>query len=192
MDEKPSKLWRLFLIVSLLLLAAVAYYKFEPVRELVDAKIPWIKEQLAKNGIQFAKIEEPTSAPTPVAAAPKTSAPAVADPAPAPAAPDEPATPAAAPQLAQSLNLAQIATNHAIWPKTVRIKRTTEFPAVSQGKEVGTVTLPAGMEVKLISINGEKEKVGVAFSIDGKMPNAGGAWVSATDTDLMERVRATH
>ncbi len=87
------------------------------------------------------------------------------------------------------MNLAQIAANPAVWPKVVRIKKATEFPAVRNDQKIGKVTLPVGTEVQLISIN--SNQVGVAYSLDGKRPNAGGTWMLVTDTDLIERVRTS-
>ena len=194
MDDRPSKLWNLALLLSLLLLAGVSYYRFAPVREIVDAKCPWIKEQLAKQGIQFGQAAEAETESTPdQPVADDRRAQPTTGTSTQPAAetrdqplndtPDQPR--AAAP--AQPMSLAQIAANRSLWPKTVKNKKATEFPAVNNGKEVGTVNLPAGMEVQLISVT--SEKVGVAFSVDGKLPNAGGVWLQPADTDLMERIR---
>ncbi|MCX6968017.1 MAG: hypothetical protein NTZ46_09630 [Verrucomicrobia bacterium] len=193
MDEEPSKQWRLALVLSLLALAAVTYYRFEPVRQIVDSKCPWIKEQLAQRGIEFEPTAQaasapasaapgtvPASRPVPAAAQNATSR-APADLNPGTAIPAKPV---------QAMNLAQLAANQTLWPKAVRIKKQTQFPAVLNGKEVGKLNLPAGSEVKLISITAEK--VGVAYSPDGTMSNAGGAWLSIADTDLLERVHITH
>ena len=88
------------------------------------------------------------------------------------------------------LTLIQLAANHSFWPKVVKVKKTTVFPAVYQGKEIGKLSVPAGTEVKVISIN--PEKVAVAYTPDGVMSNAGGAYLQPEETDLLERVRLAH
>jgi len=176
MDDQPSKLWNVALLLSLLLLAGVAYYRFAPVREVVDAKCPWIKEQLAKQGIRFTETGEIATTPAPA----DSSSPAASN----ATSPSKPGT-ASAP--AKPMNIAQIAANRSLWPKAVKIKKTTEFPAVSNGKEIGKLNVPAGTEVKLISLTADK--VGVAYSPDGAMSNAGGTWLLVAETDLLERVQ---
>ncbi len=83
------------------------------------------------------------------------------------------------------MRLAQFASDRSLWPKALKIKKATEFPAVLNGKEIGKLSVPAGTEVKLISVT--SEKVGVAYSPDGTMPNAGGTWLQIAETDLLER-----
>ena len=199
MAEEPNKLWRLALVVSLLLLAVVAYYRFEPVRAAVDAKCPWIKEQLAQHGIQLEETSQTAPAAAPAKEAKGTSlmgdaCPAAAKPgatASTQPTPTQPATTAASANLPSNpADIAQIAADRSLWPKAVRIKKATEFPAVNQGKEIGKLSVPAGTEVKLITITADK--VGVAYSPDGTMPNAGGKWLLAEETDLLERVRIAH
>ena len=221
MDDKPSKLWDLALVFTLLLLAGVLYYRFAPVREMVDAKCPWIKEQLAQQGIQFQGAAETAPAPvsdsiadrsrTSVAGADRAQQrpaaggaqrrtnpaaqpveAAAAQPVEAAAAQPVEATaaqPVEAAAAAQAMSMAQIAANRLLWPKTVSIKKEIEFPAVCNGKAVGKLNVPAGTEVKVISVTADK--VGVVFSPDGTMANAGGAWLSAADTDILARVRKT-
>ena len=173
--------------MSLLALAAVAYYRFEPVRKLVDAKCPWIKEQLAQRGIQFEGAAESAPAlPLTAGAAKNGTSPVSAAAYPCALAKADGATSAPAKSL-PPMDLAQLAANPSLWPKVVRIKKATEVPTVHNGQVNGKLTLPAGTEVKLISIN--TDKVGVAYTPDGTMPNAGGTWLPATDTDLLERVR---
>ena len=203
-------------MISLLLFAAVAYYRFEPVREVVNAKCPWVKDQLGQHGIQLEETTVTPPAATPAGEATKTGKPlTVGQPAAAnlrattPAHPrataranvaarngtslrlepyPEVAKPGATATAAQgnSVGIVQIASDHSLWPKNVKIKKATLFPAVSQGKEVGKWNLPAGTEVKLVSINADK--VAITFSSDGTMSNTGGTWVQAADTDLLERV----
>ena len=87
--------------------------------------------------------------------------------------------------------MAQLAADRSLWPKSVKIKKATVFPAVADGKEIGKIDVPAGMEVKVASISPDS-KVDVYYSPDGTIPNAGGAWVKAEDTDLFERVSLAH
>lgn len=200
MDAEPSKIWRLALIVSLLLFAAVAYYRFEPVRALVDAKCPWIKEQLASRGIVFEGDPQTSLAATPAknitatglavenpSMASKPGSTAAATPTPRSVTSQEPPAEKLSQSAERPLDISQIAADHSLWPKTVQIKKITIFPAVVQGKEVGKITLPAGAEVKLVSISGGK--LGLIYTPDGTMSSAGGAMVPPEDTDLLERVR---
>ena len=186
------------MVASLLACAAVAYYRFEPVREMVDTRCPWIKEQLAQRGIQF----EDKAQIKPVAASVPQQSPVSTVPIekvasthaasetgkPSPAAQQSAATPANA--IGTPTDMIQLAANHSFWPKVVKVKKTTVFPAVYQGKEIGKLSVPAGTEVKVISIN--PEKVAVAYTPDGVMSNAGGAYLQPEETDLFERVRLAH
>ena len=179
MDTESSNFWRLALVVSLIFLAALSYYKYESFRALVDEKCPWIKEQLAKHDIKFENI--------PTEAAPAEGK--TADSKPATATPNTTTTPdaAASPAPVILTTVAQVAANPSVWPKTLRLKKLTVFPAVLNGKEIGKLNIPAGMEVKLIRI--VAERLAVSYSPGGVAANAGGAWVQAVDTDLMERIQ---
>jgi hypothetical protein len=86
--------------------------------------------------------------------------------------------------------MARIASDHSLWPQSVRLKKTTVFPAVLDGKKVGELNVPAGTEVKVMQVN--PDKVGVAYTPNGSMANAGGTWLLAEETDLLDRVRAAH
>jgi hypothetical protein len=159
MEEEHSKFWRLALILSLAAFVAVAYLRIPPFRDLVNEKFPWVKEELVHRGIKI--VNHPSEAyaePTPEAAA----------------------TPQSAPKPAPALE--QIVANRALWPKEVILKKQTIFPAVVNGKEVGKITLPAGITVQIYKI--EPDRVAVIYK-------GGGAWVQVAETDLLERVRAS-
>jgi hypothetical protein len=89
------------------------------------------------------------------------AAPAVAAPAPpaiekAPAAPTPAPVAAATPAPPKPFDPADLAGNPSAWPKTVRLLQATNFPAVFNSQVVGSVTLPAGSEVKLVNIQGDQ------------------------------------
>lgn len=178
MDNESSNLWRLALVASLIFLAAISYSKYPGFRALVDEKCPWIKEQLAKHDIKF------ENAPSEAASADGKSA-ASATPASVGNGTGGPSVAAPTPVILSTVD--QVAANPSSWPKTIRLKKLTVFPAVLSGKEIGKLNVPAGMEVKLIQI--VSNRLAVAYSPDGKPANAGSAWVQADDTDLMERVQ---
>lgn len=199
MDDRPSLFWNVALLFSLLFLTAVLYIKIEPFRTLVNDKCPWVKEQLASKGIRIPGTGSPAqpaaaaadSAPAaPISSQPvavtKTALPPATNPASVPE-----ATPPPQPQAPQKpATLAQIAADRTLWPQTVRLKKTTIFPAVLNGKKVGELNVPAGTEVKVMQIN--PDKIGVAYSPNGAIANAGGTWLLPEDTSLMEQVRSTH
>jgi len=190
MDNESSNFWRLALVVSLILFAALSYYKYENFRGWVDEKCPWIKEQLAKHDIKFENgpsvadaVDGKTADSKPATVAPNATAGSNTA-----AAPNSTLPNAAAPAAPVTFStVAQVAANPSSWPKTIRLKKLTVFLAVLNGKEIGKLNAPVGMEVKLIQI--AADKLAVAYSPDGKAANAGGAWVQAEDTDLMERVQ---
>ncbi len=190
MDEQPSKLWNVALVFSLLLLAAIAYVKYQPARTLVDTKCPWVKEQLTKYGIQIPDLAAAGQADADAAApAPANAAPVSAPAAVAPAAFQAASTPAPAPVKAAprtTLNLAQIAADQSVWPKKVRLKKDTTFPAVVDKKQVGKLSVPAGTEVGLYQV--QADKLAVTYSPNGSIDTTGGTLVSPDDTDLVARV----
>lgn len=194
--EKSSKLWRLALVFALLALAVASYVKIEPFRKIVDEKIPALKERLSQHGISLGK-----AAPTPAAEerpVAKTTPPPTktTHEEPAPQQATEPAVPeTAAPVTATPASdgqsrpgpMEQLVANHALWPKTVRLKQQTVFPAVVDGRQVGDIALPAGTEVKLVQV--QNEKIGVAYSPDGRLSSLGGTYLKPGQTDLLEQVR---
>jgi len=193
MIKKPKKRsrWKrriVPLVLLAFLAAAAAYVKVEPVRQFVDGKCPWIKEQLAQRGIRLPE-GEPAPAPTPAPPEePEEEAATTEEPAtpevPAPTPAPEPEPPAPAP-----LDLQQLAANRELWPKTVKLKEATLFPAVMDGKEVGKITVPAGAEVRLIRVT--PDKISVAYSPSGKPENTGGIRLDPEATDLLEQMNMT-
>ena len=194
MEDRPSKLWRLALVATLALLVIVAYIRIEPFRQIVDDKCPWIKQQLAERGIRLEGSSIIQTVPAALSSSAQETAPQNAALAPAreassaPVAPSFPATSSSGGGAARTGDINHLVADHSLWPKTVKIKQATSFPAVVDGKKVGEISLPAGTEVKLVQV--QPDKIGVAYSPDGKVANLGGVWLKTTDTDLLERVRA--
>ena len=180
---EPSKLSLTWLIALLLVIVAADYYLNEKFRSWVDVRCPWIKEQLAKYDIKLKESAPETPSTAPAANALATSTPT-------PGIPKGVHAPTTAEPTPASIDLTTIAGAPSLWPKIVTLKKLTVFPAVMQGKEIGKINLPAGRDVKLVQI--KQDKLWVAYTPDGVMANAGGAWVAANDTDLVERVQKAH
>jgi hypothetical protein len=70
--------------------------------------------------------------------------------------------------------------NPALWPKTVKLRKTTEFPAVLNGKIVGKIQAPPGTETNLVKV--QNEKLGLEYQ-------GGGTWVPVSETDLTDQVQ---
>jgi hypothetical protein len=157
--------------VSLLILA-FAYYKYVPTaRAWIDARTP-LGKQL------FGRFVSDT-APTADNAAPASdgnsgaSIPGVSlDAAPASGGPPPVQQPV-------TYDLQTLAQTQSAWPRQVRLKKPTKFPAVVDGKEVGSLVAPSGTEVNLVAIRQGK----LALEYKG-----GGAWLTVDDTDLATRV----
>jgi hypothetical protein len=79
----------------------------------------------------------------------------------------------------KTVDLAGLPADRALWPKTVKLKKAREFPAVVSGQAVGKVQAPAGSEARLVSVHAGK--LGLEYL-------GGGAWVSPEDTDLAIRL----
>ena len=183
-----NKLIGRLVLLAVLVLAAVVYYlKYPDVRTWVDTNAPAVKQAMLPVVAQW-DAHFPPAVPTP-AAAPPASDTATADATtPAPAAPQtaSPSTAAAiqgvpAPQ-SNVVDLAQLSQSRAEWPKTLTLKKDVEFPAVLDGKVVGSVKAPAGTQALLIVIKGNQ--AGVEYQ-------GGGAMVDIADTDLIERVQSS-
>ncbi len=142
----------LFLLALLVGVVLVTYWRIPGAREMMDQKMPLLKDTLARFGA------------APEAATPDGAPPADAAPAPAPAA----------------LTFETLAADPTAWPRTVRLKKAVEVPAVVDGKEVGKVMLKAGTEVNLARI--KDGKVGIEYQ-------RGGKWLQPEDTDIMERAQ---
>ena len=142
----------LFLLALLVGVILVTYWRIPGAREMMDQKLPFVKDTLARFGA------------APEVAPPDGASPADTAPAPAPAA----------------MTFETLAADPTAWPRTVRLKKAVEIPAVVGGKEVGKVTVKAGTEVTLARIKDGK----VAVEYQG-----GGAWLTPDETDVMERAR---
>jgi hypothetical protein len=176
--KSPNKLWAFGPLVSILLLVVAYYLKVPAFREAVNARIPWAKEHLS----QFVPPPEVIIIRDP----PKPTIP------PLPAEPP-PLRPAAAEQVPKisppvpgaknhddRITMQDFMANPSLWPKTVRLRRATEFPAVLDGKVIGRIRAPAGTEARLVIV--KDQQVGVEF-------RGGGAWVAIGETDLMEKAK---
>ena len=154
MKQSGSSAVRLLLLLALLVVAAaVSYWRVPGTRDFVDQKLPFVKETLARFG----------TAPADIATDATPSADGSAPPAPA-----------------KAVTFESLAADPTSWPRTVRLKKAVEIPAVVDGKEKGKVTVNAGTEVNLARI--KDGRVGIEYQ-------GGGAWLTPDETDLMERVR---
>ena len=144
---------RLLVLLAVLVgVGAVSYVKVQGTRDFMDQKMPFVKGLLGRFVAAPAEGEAPATAPdgTPVA------------PAPAP------------------MTFEKLAADPTAWPRTVRLKKAVQLPAVVNGKEAGKVTVNAGTEVNVARIaNGN---VGIEYQ-------GGGAWVKPEETDVMERAQ---
>lgn len=165
-----NKLFARTLFLASLLLAAYVYYlKFPTFHAWVDAKLKGQAPQVVSQPDQPATPAPAIAPEQPAAAAIPQATPSFA-----------PVAPAATPR-STTVDLAQLSQSKAEWPKTVVLKKETEFPAVMDGKIVGNVKVPEGTQVILVLI--KDGKVGVEY-------NGGGAMVDAADTNLKEEVLA--
>jgi hypothetical protein len=178
MRKAPNKLWALGPPLSLLLVAFAYYVKAPSFRDTVDTHFPWVKEHLA----QF--VPEPTvvmikdpaepDLPRPNPNIPSTSS--------TDAAKNKPkASPTPPPE--EPLTMERFAANPALWPKKVKLRKMIEFPAVLNGKKVGTIKVPPGTQTNLIKV--QNQQLGVEYQ-------GGGAWVPIAETDLMDQVKITN
>jgi hypothetical protein len=125
----------------------------------------------------------PVSASTPEAAA--SPAPALAaSPAPALAAASTPASPAAASAPAQPkpFDPADLAGNPSAWPKTLKLKQAAVFPVLINSQVVGSVTVPPGTLVTLVSMQGDQ----LTLQYQGETQT-----LSWQQTDIEEQVAKT-
>jgi hypothetical protein len=171
MSHKSSKFWLFALPGSLVILAGAYYIKIPSARQFIDAHTS-LGHQLFGRFVHDTVIVERVPAPE------KTEDPyaaITAQPGPTPLAKSAiPATP-------RVFDLQQIARDPAQWPKKVTLKKAATFPAVVNGKVVGSLVAPVGAEANLKSIKGGK--VGLEYE-------GGGAWLAVEDTDLASRVMA--
>jgi hypothetical protein len=196
MSKKKSGIWSIALPLSVVFLAAAYYVKVPEVRKEVDAHTPVVRNLLGRfvqeTGVKtivlqgeqdpaFAKPKAPREsvpAKVPDAAGPmiaKAAEPVV------PAAPPALVAEVSAPPVVTAPDLQTIAADRTRWPKKVSLIKAATFPAVLNGKVVGSLVAPAGAEANLVSI--KEDQVGLEF-------NGGGAWVPASQTDLIARIQA--
>lgn len=185
-----KKLIGYLVLLAVLALAGFVYYlKYPDVREWVDVNVPIVKKVAAPVIAQWDQ-----RFPQPPAAAPADMAPDKTDAAAASPSPGQPAvapqTSAPAPAVAGStpapvsdtVDIAQLSQSRNEWPKQVVLKKEVEFPAVLDGKVVGSVKAPAGTQALLIVI--QAGKAGVEYQ-------GGGAMVDIADTNLIEQVQSS-
>jgi hypothetical protein len=122
----------------------------------------------------------------------ETAPAAVAQPTPEPTATAAPrpveaqATPVATPPAEakptpETVDLASLGGSPKEWPKFVTLKQKTAFPAVLNGQVIGSVQVPAGIQVNLLSLRGGEVQV---------QYQGGSKLIPAQTTDLIERVLA--
>jgi hypothetical protein len=157
--------------VSLLILA-FAYYKYVPTaRAWIDARTPLGKQFFGRfvsdsgQGADNAAPAGDAGNQSDIPGISQNSAPAPGGPAPV--------------QQPVVYDLQTLAQNSSLWPRQVRLRKATKFPAVVDGKEVGSLVAPSGTEVNLLKI--QQGKLGLEYK-------GGGAWLAADDTDLATRV----
>ncbi|HEY3900034.1 MAG TPA: hypothetical protein VGM54_15605 [Chthoniobacter sp.] len=173
-ESSNSKFWTFIgLPVSLLILAAAYYTKVPSARAWIDAHTPLGKQLF---GRFVSGPPEPTAdnqAP-PADPGSQSGIPGV------PPGSEIPAPPVPPPvQQPITYDLQTLAQDHSLWPRQVRIRKATEFPAVVDGKKVGSLVAPSGTEVNLLAIR--EGKLGLEYK-------GGGAWLPVEDTDLGTRV----
>jgi hypothetical protein len=166
-DESNNSGLYLLFVALLLIMVGVAYARLPAFRGLVNTKVPWFKEKVG-HYLVSAKPGDPQSPESPES--PQGSEGDSTNP-----------TAAAAPR---GFDLAAFAARPESWPQSIKIKKPIEFPAVLNGKSVGTIVAPAGSAVHLVKV--ENGKLGVEFQ-------GGGKWLAPEATDLVERVQvASH
>jgi hypothetical protein len=157
---------------------------FPSMRTWVDSRSPWIKENIGAR-LPERDSDDPEGRETAAQAANRARRAEEMSAAAAAASHAPPPGPVATPKPSYvasdgTVDLPRLASDRPAWPKTVRLKSAREFPAVVNGKTVGTIAAPAGTEANLVAI--QAGKLGIEF-------NGGGAWVEPGETDLPARLR---
>jgi len=168
-----SVFWLSAFLFSLVFLAAAYYVTSPGVRTAVDGRAPWVR------GLLDPYVRGPRE---PVRIAPQAQ-PEPESPKPLPAGwiargTTPPVEPEAAPP--EAFDLQKLAGDRSAWPSKVALTKAIDFPAVVNGKVVGSLTAPAGTEVGLVTISGGK--IGVEYQ-------GGGAWLFVEETDVIARTR---
>ncbi len=174
MSKPISKLWALGPFVALALLFVAYYMKRPEFREVVDARLPWVRETMARFGALASEGENTEAFGESEPGMPNLSAGVVEDLA-GPHARIPPREPRQTP-----IDIGNLHQFPAAWPKTVTLKTPVDFPAVVKGKVVGSLRAPPGSEANLVEIR--DGKVGLEY-------RGGGAWLKMEETDVIERVR---
>jgi hypothetical protein len=185
MRQPPNKLWAFGPFISILLVAAAYYIKVPAFRDAVDTRFPWVKEHFAQYvpAPEVVMIKDPPADVIP--SSPGEPSETHVSPPSAARQPVRTSPPVLVPATEpheNGLSLQAFSANRSLWPKTVTLRRTIEFPAVLDGRVIGKTKAPAGTEANLVMINGLL--LGVEF-------RGGGAWVPISQTDLAERARIT-
>lgn len=168
MSKSISKLWLLGPPVSLALVGAALYVKQPWARDIVDTHCPWVKEGIGKYAPPFDVV---------FVGAPDT--PAVRPATPPPEPPPQPMPTNTAPAV-KPFDLQVVFADAALWPKSVVLKKPVDFPAVRNGRVIGSLQVPVGAEAHVVKVtNG---KLGLEYQ-------GGGAWLAPEDTDFVERAK---
>ena len=172
MNNRPSVFSVLAPFLLILIAGFVYYAKYHWARTWVDERIPWVKENIGSRlpSLVIAvdangnPIEESSAATGATNGGEST------------------ALTARYVSGAGVIDLAAFAADRASWPKTVKLRKAREFPAVVDGKAVGKIEAPAGSEARLVAV--QAGKLGLEF-------RGGGAWITPEETDLAMRLRGT-
>jgi len=166
MANRPSAFSVLVPLLLILIAGFVYYAKYHWARAWVDERFPWVKENVGSHLPSLVINVGPDGQPVDANASGS--------------APQE--VPATAPYISseRGVDLTKLAADPASWPKTVKLKKAREFPAVVDGKAVGKIQAPSGSETRLVTI--QSGRLGLEF-------RGGGAWVAPEETDLSERLQ---
>ena len=169
MSHKASKFWIFAFPASLVILAGAYYIKIPSARKFIDEHTSlghqlfgrFVHDTVIVEKVPAAEKEDPYAALVGQGSSPTARAQAAATP--------------------RVFDLQELARDPGHWPRKVSLKKPATFPAVVDGKVVGSLTAPVGAEANLKSI--KDGKVGVEYQ-------GGGAWLAVEDTDLAARVLA--
>lgn len=172
MTTKPSLIWSLALPVSVLILVSAYYIKVPAARHFIDAHTSLAREYLGRfvSEPEVREIAAKRAKPAEFSVSPVLHQ-ASPTPVETPAKPKPPAV----------FDLQELARDRSQWPKKVTLKKPSNFPAVLNGKVVGSLTAPVGAEANLVAIKDGR----IALEFQG-----GAAWFAVDDTDLAARVLA--
>jgi hypothetical protein len=177
MSHSTSKFWTFFALPGSLLVLGAAYYVRVPsVRHAIDARTPIVHQLLGKfisdSTVTVVEVKPAQTPKRPIVGTPKPEV-VAATPTPSPSVAVT-STPAPA-----VFDIQALERDRTHWPKTVRLTKAANFPAVSNGKVVGSVVAPSGAEANLVAI--KDGKLGLEFQ-------GGGSWLAVEDTDFKARM----